>query len=149
MLQGRVKFVEHTADLEFDAEAGGLDGLFEICAQTLFQAMMEEDLTRTVVPRVNRTILAEGKDLEALLYSFLEKLLILHDSERMVFSVFSFKEFVETKTGWTCECECGGETWDSRKMTGTENVKAVTYHDMKVRKDTATGLWTARVLLDI
>lgn len=145
-------FLNHTADLEFEAETERLEDLFGICAHTLFQAMMEEDLMRTVMPRETRNVQVEGTDLESLLYGFLEKLLILHDSERLVFSDFSFKRLEKknkNSTGWICEYECRGEAWDSARMTSKEHVKAVTYHDMRVERDATSGIWKARVLLDI
>ena len=148
-MSGKVTFVDHVADVEFEAEAEKLGDVFELCALTLFDIMMEEDVRKAVRAIKTREVFASGTDLVGLLYAFLEELIVLHDSEGLVFSKFSVTKIKKVSECWICEGTCCGETWNPERMTGTAHVKAVTYHEMRVEQDDALGVWKARVLLDI
>lgn len=146
MTTPKIKFFRHTADVEFEVYGRDLLRLFESAAFALFDVMVN---TKKVKPTTTRTIAAKGRDLEALMYDFLEQFVILHDAENLVFSEFRVAEVAKTPEGhYVAKAEAGGEEFDERRHEGRTGIKAVTYHDMKIgqKKD---GCWFAHIVLDI
>lgn len=73
---------EHTADIGVRGYGSTLEEAFEAVALGLFDVMVN---VKKVEPKECREVEVEEEDLEALLYSFLEELLVLHDMEGLVF----------------------------------------------------------------
>lgn len=140
----KVKFFRHTADVEFEVYGRDLPELFESAAFALFDVMTD---TWKIKGAVRKEIAAKGRDLEALLYDFLEQFLILHDSENLVFSRFKVLEVAQTPEGCKARAEAWGEEFDESRHEGRTAIKAVTYHDMKVGRKGAE--WFAHIVLDI
>ncbi len=146
MMTPKIKFFRHTADVEFEVYGRGLSELFESAAFALFDVMVDAG---KVNPRVTRMVTAKGRDLEALMYDFLEQFVILHDAENLVFSKFRVLEVTKTPEGnYVAKADARGEEFDEERHEGRTGIKAVTYHDMKVgqKKD---GSWFAHIVLDI
>ncbi len=138
------RFLEHTADVYFEARGETLEEVFEEAAKAMFSVIT--DISK-VEKRVKRRIEGEGIDLFNALYRWLEELLILHDAEGLVFSEFHVEYVREEGEVVKFAGEVLGEPFDeSKHVKGTE-VKAVTYSMMEIGKD--NGCWYARVVLDI
>ncbi len=138
------KFLEHTADVYFEARGETLEEVFEEAAKAMFSVIT--DISK-VEKRVKKRIEGEGIDLFNALYRWLEELLILHDAEGLVFSEFHVEYVREEGEVVKFAGEALGEPFDeSKHVKGTE-VKAVTYSMMEISKD--NGCWYARVVLDI
>jgi SHS2 domain-containing protein len=138
------KFLEHTADIGIEAEAKNLEKVFADIALGMFEVMTS---TKKIKRKIKKEIKIESEDLQALLYDFLEKFLILHDTENLMFSKFDVKKIQKEKDKWNLECEAWGEEFDPKKHEDRTLVKAVTYHEMKIEK-TSKG-WKAKVIVDI
>lgn len=131
---------EHTADLGLRAAAPDLDTLYAEAAACLFSAILEDP--STVQLREAVAVEIAGTDREYLLFDWLKDLLYRFDAEHMVFGRFEVKVRPDglTATAW-------GEPFDpARHMLGHE-VKAITYHELKVEQ-TPNG-WLAEVIVDI
>lgn len=137
------KYFDHTADVEFEVYGETLEALFSQAAKELFKVMVPK-LT-TVRPKVSRKIEVEGNTLETLMYDFLEQLIILHDSENLMFSEFTVD--VEKGEGYTLRAVAKGEAFDEGRHVGGTLVKAATYHAMKIGKKGT--LWFCHLVLDI
>jgi len=128
-----------TADVAFEAESKKLGRLFEICAEAMFDIMIER---KNVKNKVKKIIKIEEENNEKLLYSFLEELIFLKDSESLVFGKFEV-EINENKLKATCY----GEEVDPERHLIKVDVKAVTFHMFYLRQE--KGIWKARIVLDI
>ena len=132
----RYRYFDHTADILFKAYGKNLEEQFSNAALALFGVMIDPKKVKTVI---TYTIKVKGKDEKALLYNFLEELLYLLDAK---FFLLSSVKYLTLKNG-TLEAEVVGDTInDSYNVEGVE-VKAVTYHDMKIEKN------YVQVVLDI
>ncbi len=138
------KFLEHTADVGIEAEEKSLEKVFSEIALGMFEVMTN---TKKVEKKIKKEVKVDSEDLQALLYDFLEKFLILHDTENLMFSKFNVKKIQEEKDKWFLECEAWGEEFNPKKHEDRTLVKAVTYHEMKIEK-TPKG-WKAKVIVDI
>ncbi|AEH24064.1 archease [Pyrococcus yayanosii] len=135
---------EHTADIGIRGYGDTLEEAFEAVALALFDVMVD---VRKVESKEVREVEVEGEDLEALLYSFLEELLVLHDMEGLVFGDFRVK-IEKTENGYKLMAEAYGELLDPEKHEPKEEVKAITYHDMKIER-LPDGRWMAQLVPDI
>ena len=131
---------EHTADLGLRATAADLDALFAEMAACLFTAIVE-DFT-LVRPVLDVAIEVVGTDRELLLFDWLKELLHRCEDEQMLFCRFEVKVRDDglSATAW-------GEPFDPDRHALGHEVKAITYHGLKVEK-TADG-WLAEVIVDI
>lgn len=132
------EFIEHTADIQFKAYGKTLEEAFSNCAYAMVESICKDKI------KENKKIKFEvkGKDLESLLYNFLEELLVLFDSEHFILSkVLRIKI---DKENFSLNCEVVGDSGDYEVYS---HIKAVTYNEMFVRKE--EGKWVAQVTLDV
>lgn len=131
---------DHTADIGLRIIAPDLDTLFADAARGLFSLIVENLEEVRPVREVNFFI--EGEDKAFLLFDWLSELLYTFDSERLVFSEF---EVEVAGPGLTALSK--GEPLDLGRHRVSHEVKAITYHGLKVEQ-TKDG-WLAEVIVDI
>jgi SHS2 domain-containing protein len=134
------EFFEHTADLGLRVRAADLDALFAEAAQALFAAVVEDLSTVRPLQRVD--VRLAGADREFLLFDWLKELLYRLDAEHLVFSRFEAHVGDAGLTG-----SAWGEPLDRSRHELAHEVKAITYHGLRVER-TADG-WLAEVIVDI
>jgi SHS2 domain-containing protein len=134
------EFFEHTADLGLRVRAADLNTLFAEAAQALFSAIVDDLATVNAVQEV-KVNLSDG-DREYLLFDWLRELLYRFDAEHFLFSRFTVNVTNDGLTG-----AAWGEPLDRRRHALAHEVKAITYHGLKVER-TADG-WLAEVIVDI
>jgi SHS2 domain-containing protein len=104
------------------------------------------DLRRISPAGLERRIVVEGFDLENLLYNWLEAVLVRKDIEHEIFRE-SKVAIQATKNGFMLRGSLRGETVDRRRHNFKRDVKAVTYHEMSVRR--SNGRYVLTFLLDL
>lgn len=134
------EYFDVTADVGIIARGKSLDELFVNCARAMFNVMV--DITK-VKPLKEVEVKAAGVSLEELLLDYLTNLLALKDIHGMFFGDFEVRinEKDLTLTG-----KARGEESRPEHEVKTE-VKAVTYHKMKVEKK--NGFWEANFVVDV
>lgn len=130
-----------TADVAFIAYGKTLPELFSNAAYALFSIMVEME---NVEAKEERKVKAEGHDLESLLFDWLNELLVFYGAENLIFKEFSVS--VDEKN-FKLVATAKGEAFDASKHKSKVEVKAATYHKLKVWKE--NEMWKARVILDI
>jgi len=151
------KYLEHTADVLFLAEAETLPELFEQCAIAVEETQVDAE---NFEPKEKVIITGENKKIDLLLFDFLDDLLMYKDSELLIFSKFDIKidekvvageecgeDNCEGKTTYNLTCTAYGEKIDHEKHDRKVDVKAITMHMFEVKK--VEGGWKAKILLDI
>jgi SHS2 domain-containing protein len=131
---------EHTADLGLRVRAPDLDTLFAEAAACLFSAVVEDLATVRPLQRIDLKI--DGADREYLLFDWLRELLYRFDSQRLLFGRFEVRV---QQAG--LEGSAWGEPFDPARHALAHEVKAITYHGLKVER-MADG-WLAEVIVDI
>ncbi|SRR5581483_5049551 len=131
---------EHTADLGLRVWAPDLDTLFAEAAACLFSAIVEDP--SAVRPAVEQTVELSGADREYLLFDWLRELLYRFDAEHMVYRDFAVKVRPDGLTA-----TIRGEKLDPARHVLSHEVKAITYHALRVEQ-TPDG-WRAEVIVDI
>jgi SHS2 domain-containing protein len=138
------EFLEHTADAYIAAYGEDLAEAFENAALAMFETMTD---TKAVEPVNEKTVAAKGADKQALLYDWLERLLVMFEVERMLFSKFRIHKIQQAKDGFRLEAKVYGEPYDPERHKQKVGVKAVTYHRMEVNE--APGKVVLKFILDI
>lgn len=134
---------EHTADLGLRVRAPDLSTLFVESAQALFAAIVED--LGTVQPIVKLEVQLAGEDREYLLFDWLNELLFRFDTQHLLFSQFEVK--LTESPRLKLRGLAFGEPLDRERHNLSHEVKAITYHGLKVEKS-AEG-WLAEVIVDI
>jgi len=133
----KFKFLEHTADIKFQAFGKNVKEVFENSALALKSVICNGKVEK----RKKIKIKAKGKDFESLLYNFLEEFLFLFDSRN--FLVSEIKNLKIKK--FQIEAEVLGD--DAKNYKIKQHVKAVTYNEMFVKKQRSK--WVAQVVIDV
>jgi len=144
-LKKRFEFLEHTADLYIAAYGKSLEEAFENAAYATFEGMT--DLNK-VEPKLEDKVEVEGHDEQALLYNWLEALLVKFDVTENLFSRFKISSIKKTQDGFKLKAKIWGEPFNPVKHLSKVGVKAVTYHQMEILRD-AQGAVTVKFILDI
>jgi SHS2 domain-containing protein len=95
--QKRFEFLEHTANLYIAAFGKSLEEAFENAAYAMFEGMTELD---KVKPKLEEVVEVEGQDEQALLYNWLEALLVKFDVTGNLYSRFKITGIEETSAGF-------------------------------------------------
>lgn len=134
------EYFEHTADLGIRARSADPNGLFAEAATALFAAIV--DGLDTVRPVQQVEVAVEGRELDYLLFDWLRELLYRFDADHLLLNRFDVKvtEAGLTATAW-------GEPIDPARHVLSHEVKAITYHGLRVEKE--DGGWIAEVIVDI
>jgi len=135
----KFKFLEHTADIKFQAFGADVEEVFGNSALAMFNAMY----SGKVKEKKNFKINVKGKDFESLLYNFLEELLFLLDSKNFFLS--KIKSIKIDKKKLKLEAEVLGD--DTKNYEIHLDVKAVTYNEMFVKRQKKN--WIAQVVVDV
>ncbi len=131
---------EHTADLGLRIRAGDLDALFAEAGAALFEAIVEDLKTVRLEKRVDISL--TGTDREYLFFDWLKELLYHVDSEHLLFGKFDVHVTKDGLTG-----SAWGEPLDRARHNLEHEVKAITYHGLRVERSGAE--WLAEVIVDI
>src|SRR3989344_2162752 len=134
----KFKFLPHTADLKFEAYGKTLGEVFENSALALTNSLSE----KKIKPVEKKKIKIKGRDLEALMFRFLEELLFLYEMKGFLISKAKVKISKDNKK---LEADLDGE--EKMEKTARHYIKAITYHDMFVKKIGKT--WVAQIVLDV
>lgn len=133
---------EHTADVGIRCRASTLDELFAEAGRGLFSVMVANlEAVRPAEPSRVELAGASGR-LDDLLFDWLAELLYRFDTRRQLFSRFDVRVH---DTG--LEATAWGESMDRTRHEMEREVKAITYHGLKVEHQ--PDGWLAEVIVDI
>ena len=129
--------VEHTADSAYRIFAINLQELLISAAQGM-TGLLVPDVSK-VSTEVEKFIELDTIDAESLLVEWLSELVFWAETEMLAFTQFSIQNLTATHLEARI---CGGKVSELKK-----NIKAVTYHDLKIIK-TSQGL-EATIVFDV
>jgi len=136
----RFKILDHTADIGLIVYGEDLKSLFENAGGAFFHLITD---LRKVRRRTERRIEIQGKTLERLMVDWLTELLYLHDVENLLFNKFKVESVGEDGLRAVVK----GEPFQEGIHVIKTEVKAVTYHQIEVRKE--NGGWKAQIIFDL
>ena len=129
---GKFEFLEHTADILIAAHGQNMEEAFENAALAMFEVMTD---TTKINPNQEDSVEVEAEDEYALLYSWLEALLVKFEVNGLLFSKFKVTSLRDTAEGFKLKAAVWGEKFNAEKHPQKVAVKAVTYHRMEIIKE--------------
>ena len=142
-MEAKYEKIDHTADVLFKAYGNNLEELFTQCSLALEDTQVD---VSKIEAKEEVLITGNHKDLDGLLFDFLDDLLFYKDAELLMFNKFDFK-IEEKESGFHLECRAFGERLNFDKHDPKVDVKAITMHMFEVKK--LDDGWVAQVLVDI
>jgi len=128
----KFEFLEHTADVYIAAHGNTLEEAFENAALAMFEVMTD---TEKITATEEDSVEVKEEDEYALLYSWLEALLVKFEVNNMIFSKFKVSTIEETQEGFKLKALIWGEKFNAGKHPQKVGVNAVTYHQMEIIKE--------------
>jgi len=131
---------DHTADIGLRIRAESLDELFAEAGRALFSVIVAN--FDAVEPVQELALRIEGSRRDDLLFDWLAELLYTFDTRRLLLSDFRVRV---NENGM--DATARGEPFDPDRHELDMEVKAITYHGLKVEQD-GDG-WLAEVIVDL
>ncbi len=131
---------EHTADLGLRIRAETLKGLFEEAGLALFSVIVVDP--KTIRPKQSFSFEIQGTNKDELLLDWLCELLFTFSNKHVVLGRFDVDI---SDTG--LKAAAWGETYNPDAHQIGEEVKAITYHGLKVEE--LEHHWIAEVIIDL
>ncbi len=134
------KFLLHATGIKFKAYGDTVEEMFENSALAMFAAMNEED---KIASTKQLKIKVKGKDMESLLYNFLEELISMFNSEKFFLS--KIRDIRLDHKTFKMIAKISGD--DAKNYGLNHNVKSVIYKEMSIKKENKK--WVAEIVLSV
>jgi protein archease len=131
---------EHTADLGLRVRAADLDALFADAARGLFSMIVPDLLSVRALEKATFELAAEEPEL--LLFDWLNELLYTYETRHLLLCQFDVRV---SDRGLIATA--AGEPIDRQRHLLDHEVKAITYHGLKLERENSH--WLAEVIVDI
>ncbi|HIJ10515.1 TPA: archease, partial [Candidatus Woesearchaeota archaeon] len=122
-------FIDHTADVLFEAKAETKEELFAQCGLALEETQVN---LAKVEQKVTQEITGENEKLDRLLFDFLDDVLFYKDAELLIFNKFDIT--ITKDETYKLHCIAHGEKLDHQKHEPKVDVKAITMHLFEVKE---------------
>lgn len=137
------EYLDHISDVYVHVASESLEGLFSEAALATFEVMLDP---KAVEIRKEVQVDLSAKDLEQLMYVWIDRLLYHFDAEGFALGQAIVKE-ISLSEGARLSALICGEEYDPAKHDQRTGVKAMTYSLMRIYREGKT--WHAYFVLDI
>jgi len=140
---GKFTFVPHTADVAVRVEGASLKDLFATAAKAMFTVLVTKKANRPVADLSELKVEKTGDTLEDVLKAWLDELLFeFQGNGRMLHRIKSLS--VDENAVSACVLVCA---FDRASYDFNDEIKAVTYHGLKVEKGRRG--WQTTLVFDV
>ena len=136
------EFIEHTADLGLRVYGKTSEDLFKNYATTLFSILTDYQPQKTI----SKKITLQAQSLAELLVDWLNELLSVFSADGFLPKEYNLK-ISDDKGGKILQAEIKGEEFDFENNELKREIKAATYHDLKVEENDSG--YVAEVIFDV
>ena len=136
------KYLNHTADVMFEAYGKTIEEAFENAGLAMFNILTD---VKNVKKLVSFDITLKASTPARLLFDFLDELIFYLDTEGIIVSGFENTKIEKTKSGYLLKTKIKGDYAYNYETHG--DIKAPTYNEMKIEK-TKQG-FKIRAVVDI
>ena len=138
----RFEVFEHTADVGLRVHAESLERLFVEAARGVYALIVENP--EAIEPRQQVVIELQSENGEGLFVDWLRELIYRFETEHLLLADMRVQLSADHRS---LQADCRGEPADWSRHLPDNELKAVTYHGLRVEQS-ADG-WMAEVILDI
>ena len=137
------EILEHTADIGIAAYGKNKREVFINAAKGMFEIISGG--TKNLKENIYDKIELEADNPEDLLFVWLNELLFISETKLVILNKFEIKDLSDNKIG----AEVRGMKINRLGCKIEKEIKAVTYHNLEIKKNEESGLWRAQVIFDI
>ena len=135
------RYLEHATDAFIEVTAPTLEEAFVVAARSVIETILDID---SIDGKKEHSLQVTGKDLNYLLYNWLEELIILTITDG--FAAKSVKLRIEKNSEYKILADLVGEDIDIKKHHFKVEIKAPTFHLMEIKQNDGVMM---RYLLDL
>ena len=135
------KVLDHATDAFIEVTASSLTEAFKVAGDSVVDIILDNS---KIEEKKERNIVVKGKDLNYLLYNWLEDLIYLIITEG--FAIKKLDIILEKNEEYTISAQIFGEDIDIKKHGFKVEIKSPTFHEMEIKQE---KLVTMRFLLDL
>ena len=135
------KVLDHATDAFIEVTASSLTEAFEIAGYSVIETILDNS---KIEEKKERNIVVKGKDLNYLLYNWLEEIIYLVITEG--FAIKKLKITLEENEGCTISAGIFGENIDIKKHGFKVEIKSPTFHEMEIKQEKQV---TMKFLMDL
>ena len=135
------KVLDHATDAFIEVTASSLTEAFKVAGDSVVDIILDNS---KIEEKKERNIVVKGKDLNYLLYNWLEDLIYLIITEG--FAIKKLDIILEKNEEYTISAQIFGEDIDIKKHGFKVEIKSPTFHEMDIKQE---KLVTMRFLLDL
>ncbi|MFB5609414.1 MAG: archease [Nitrosarchaeum sp.] len=135
------KFLEHATDAFIEVTAKDLKEAFLVTANAVINITLDQD---KVEEKDQKEFTAQGKDLNYLLFSWLEEITFVLITEGFAIKRIDFT--IQEDKGYKIIAKAYGEPLDFSKHNFKVEIKAPTFYEMKIEQNNGVFM---RFLLDL
>ena len=132
MKKAGFEFREHTADVQVRSWGSSLEEAFSQTAYSLMSTITPN--LKKIIPEVEREIIVEAEDKEALLFDFLSEFLYIFDVDELVFNQIYVSKIEKFNDNFKLQATLKGEKFDLNKHEIGIEVKAITYSFLNIEE---------------
>ena len=132
--------IDHTADIGIVAYGADIKQVFANAALGLFNLMADLD---DFEEGLQRDLELSAEDVEVLLIEWLNELIYIFDVEHIIFKKFEIEKLTSTEV----KARCFGEKMKPGQHKLKREIKAATYHMLRISK--VDGTYKVQVIFDI
>ena len=135
------KVLDHATDAFIEVTASSLTEAFKVAGDSVVDIILDNS---KIEEKKERNIVVKGKDLNYLLYNWLEDLIYLIITEG--FAIKKLNITFEKNEEYAISAQIFGEDIDIKKHGFKVEIKSPTFHEMDIKQE---KLVTMRFLLDL
>ena len=135
------KVLDHATDAFIEVTASSLTEAFEVAGYSVIDTILDNS---KIEEKNERNIVVKGKDLNYLLYNWLEEIIYLLITEG--FAIKKLNITLKKNTEYTISAQIFGENIDIKKHGFKVEIKSPSFHEMDIQQGEETKL---RYLLDL
>ena len=135
------KVLDHATDAFIEVTASSLTEAFKVAGDSVVDTILDNS---KIEEKEERNIVVMGKDLNYLLYNWLEDLIYLIITEG--FAIKKLDITLKKNEEYTISAQIFGEDIDIKKHGFKVEIKSPTFHEMEIKQE---KLVTMRFLLDL
>ena len=135
------KLLEHATDAFIEVTGSNLVEAFTITGNSVVETIIDRSLVQEVE---QKTLQVTGKDLDYLLFNWLEE--VIYQTITEGFAIHRFSIEISKNSEFQLSCIAYGEKIDIKKHKFRVEIKAPTFHLMKIEENSSV---TMRFLLDL
>ena len=137
------KYFDTTADIGIEVESDNITDAFKNSAFGTLNLITDIE---KIEKKITKEIVIESEDEYGLLYDWITELLILLDSENFMASEYNIN-IEKNSDEYILHGKISGDTYSTDKYSYKTEVKAITYHEINIKKKDNT--YKIKFILDL